>query len=82
MRHLHRSPEDVDGRMSVRHLSDCSSPAASLSGSRSHGSQTQHEMEDDMEILALLGEFFVGIGVLLLGVGVIWFVSMYKEKHE
>jgi len=35
-----------------------------------------------METLALLGQFFVGVGLLLLGVGVLWFVSVYQEKKE
>ena len=35
-----------------------------------------------MEILALLGQFFVGIGVLLLGSAAIWFVTIYAEKNE
>jgi hypothetical protein len=39
-------------------------------------------MEDDVEQLALLGQFFGGVGILLLGVGVIWFVSVYNEKKE
>jgi len=40
------------------------------------------EKEDDMGFLASLGQFFVGIGVLLLGVAAIWFVSVYDEKKE
>jgi hypothetical protein len=39
-------------------------------------------MEDDMETFALLGQFFGGIGILLLGVAAIWFVSVYNEKKE
>jgi hypothetical protein len=39
-------------------------------------------MEDEMGILALLGEFFVGLGLLLLGVAAIWFVSVYAEKNK
>lgn len=35
-----------------------------------------------MEILGLLGQFFSGVGFLLLGVGVIWFVSVYTDKKE
>jgi hypothetical protein len=35
-----------------------------------------------MEILALLGQFFVGVGLLLLGCAAIWFVSVYAEKNE
>ena len=33
-----------------------------------------------MGTLALLGQFFVGIGLLLLGVAALWFVSVYSEK--
>ncbi len=39
-------------------------------------------MEDEMEILALLGQFFVGIGLLLLGSAAIWFVSVYNDKEK
>jgi hypothetical protein len=39
-------------------------------------------MEDDMETLALLGQFFAGVGLLLLGIAAIWFVSVYNEKKE
>jgi hypothetical protein len=35
-----------------------------------------------MEILAILGQFFVGLGVLLLGSAAIWFVTIYSEKNE
>jgi len=33
-----------------------------------------------MEPLALLGQFFLGVRLLLLGVAAIWFVSGYQEK--
>jgi hypothetical protein len=32
--------------------------------------------------LAALGQFLSGVGVLLLGVGLLWFVSVYAEKNE
>jgi hypothetical protein len=35
-----------------------------------------------MEVLVILGKFFVGLGVLLLGSAAIWFVSIYSEKHK
>jgi hypothetical protein len=35
-----------------------------------------------MEILALLGEFFVGVGVLCLGVAAIWFVTIYADTKK
>lgn len=35
-----------------------------------------------METLALLGQFFVGVALLLLGVAAIWFVSVYSDKKE
>ena len=35
-----------------------------------------------MEVLALLGQFFIGVGLLLLGVSAIWFVSLYAEKNK
>jgi hypothetical protein len=33
-----------------------------------------------MGTLAVLGQFFIGIGILLLGVAAIWFVSIYSQK--
>lgn len=35
-----------------------------------------------MHFLAILGQFFIGLGVLLLGLAALWFVSMYGEKKE
>ena len=32
--------------------------------------------------LAELGQFLSGVGLLLLGVGVLWFVTVYKEISE
>ena len=39
-------------------------------------------MEDDMENAALLGQLMGGLGLLLTGVGVLWFVSVYQEKKK
>jgi hypothetical protein len=39
-------------------------------------------MEDDMEFLAIFGQFLGGLGLFFLGVGVLWFVTVYKEKKE
>lgn len=33
-----------------------------------------------MEFLVVLGEFFVGLGVLLIGLAALWFVSVHAEK--
>ena len=33
-----------------------------------------------METLQMLGHFFVGVGLLLLGCAALWFVSVYNEK--
>jgi hypothetical protein len=35
-----------------------------------------------MQVLAILGQFFIGVGVMLLGVAAIWFVAMRSEKKE
>ena len=35
-----------------------------------------------MHILTILGQFFIGVGVLLLGVAAIWFVTIYSENNE
>ena len=39
-------------------------------------------MKSIMEFLALLGQFFIGVGLLLLGCAAIWFVTIYSEKNE
>ena len=43
-------------------------------------------MEDDMEQALLAAQllFFVmgGLGIFFLGVGVLWFVSVYKDKEK
>lgn len=33
-----------------------------------------------MGVLVLLGQFLLGVGVLLLGIAALWFVSIYSEK--
>jgi hypothetical protein len=33
-----------------------------------------------MGFLTILGEFFVGLGVLLIGLAALWFVSVYGSK--
>lgn len=33
-----------------------------------------------MEVLAVLGQFFVGVGLLLIGSAAIWLVIIYAEK--
>lgn len=35
-----------------------------------------------MSTLANLGVFLGGVGVLLLGCGLMWFVSVYSEKNK
>jgi hypothetical protein len=39
-----------------------------------------HAKEGDMEALAMLGQFLVGVGLLLLGLAALWFVSVYNER--
>jgi hypothetical protein len=34
-----------------------------------------------MDTLVQLGDFFLGVGVLLLGVSAAWFVSVYNRKN-
>jgi hypothetical protein len=74
------------GKAAVRRLPDFNGPAASLSGSKYHGSQTHSEMEGDMEqaLLATQLLFYLlgGLGIFFLGVGVLWFVSVYKDKEK
>ena len=43
-------------------------------------SQAKRRHEVDKEPLALSGQFFLGVGLLLLGVAAIWLVSGYQEK--
>ena len=35
-----------------------------------------------MEQLAVIGQFFSGLGVFFIGIGVLWFVTVYKEKAQ
>ena len=52
---------------------------------RWHGSQTHSEMEDDMGASAVMTMFFQvmgGLGLFFMGVGVLWFVDVYKKKKE
>ena len=35
-----------------------------------------------METLASFGQFLVGVGILLMGVGVLWFVTIYSEINK
>jgi len=33
-----------------------------------------------MEFLVILGQFFIGLGVLLFGLAALWFVSVYNIR--
>jgi len=33
-----------------------------------------------MATLMMLGQFFIGLGVLLLGLAALWFVSVYNSR--
>lgn len=35
-----------------------------------------------MQILALLGQFFIGLGILLIGLAALYWVSVYAEKKK
>jgi len=35
-----------------------------------------------MDVLAVLGQFFVGVGVMLLGCAAILYVTVYSRKDE
>jgi len=35
-----------------------------------------------VEILTILGQFFVGVGLLLLGVAALLFVTVYNKNKE
>jgi hypothetical protein len=35
-----------------------------------------------MEQLVLLGQFLGGLGIFFVGIGVLWFVSIYKPKEK
>jgi len=39
-------------------------------------------MEDDMEQLGLLGQFFGGLGIFFLGCAAFWVVSVYQDKKK
>ncbi len=34
-----------------------------------------------METLALFGQFLAGLGIFFVGVGVLWFVSVYSKNN-
>jgi hypothetical protein len=35
-----------------------------------------------MENLVFLGQFFSGLGIFFVGIGALWFVSVYSGKKE
>jgi hypothetical protein len=35
-----------------------------------------------MEQLAAVAQFLGGLGVFFIGIGVLWFVSVYEDKKE
>lgn len=35
-----------------------------------------------MQNLVLLGQFLGGLGVFFVGIGVLWFVSVYQPKEK
>jgi hypothetical protein len=39
-------------------------------------------MEDDMEQLNSVSFFFAGLGIFFLGIGSLWFVSVYAKKEK
>jgi hypothetical protein len=39
-------------------------------------------MEDGMEQLAFFGQFLGGLGLFFTGIGVLWFVTVYRDKKE
>jgi len=42
----------------------------------------ENEKEDDMQNLMMLGQAALGLGVLLMGLAALWFVSIYQEKNK
>ena len=45
-------------------------------------SKTCDEREDAMEMLVMLGQAAAGLGIFLLGLAAMWFVSVYSSKKE
>ena len=35
-----------------------------------------------MEVLAPIGQFFIGLGIFFLGIAALWFVSVYGENNS
>ena len=35
-----------------------------------------------MEQLVIIGQFLSGLGVFFVGIGVLWFVSVYQQNKE
>jgi hypothetical protein len=47
--------------------------------------QVQVEWEDDMgvsEVMTIFFQLMGGLGLFFSGVGILWFVTVYKEKKE
>ncbi len=47
-----------------------------------HGSETHSETEDDMEQAELATQILSNLGILLVGIGVVWWVSMQAGKKK
>ena len=48
-----------------------------------HGSRSCRDIEDDMpEGAVFASDFLSNIGIFFLGVGVLWFVSVYKDNQQ
>jgi hypothetical protein len=41
-----------------------------------------NEKEDDLANLVALGQAAAGLGVLLMGLAALWFVSVYQNKNK
>jgi len=39
-------------------------------------------MEGKVTYLVMLGQFFIGLGILLVGLAALWFVAVYQEKNK
>lgn len=37
---------------------------------------------DEMQNLVMLGQAAIGLGVLLMGLAALWFVSVYQQKND
>ena len=73
------------GRDDSRSLADarpCTAPGSGASVARQVHAEVGDEMEDALDATMILFNVMGGLGLFFIGVGLLWFVSVYKDKAE